>query len=115
MVGLTLVSELIFEAVKFVVMLGLLVLAVFAGGKIRKGLDAKKAAISPTTLGRAKPLKIKLKIILINAIITPGTAPKMNIPIVIITSEKSNFKKPIPGIIGNSNFITTKAIQPINA
>jgi len=42
--GLTLVSELIFEAVKFVVMLGLLVLAVFAGGKIRKGLDAKKAA-----------------------------------------------------------------------
>ena len=38
MVGLTLVSELIFEAVKFVV------LAVFAGGKIRKGLDAKKAA-----------------------------------------------------------------------
>ena len=40
MVGLTLVSELIFEAVKFV----LLVLAVFAGGKIRKGLDAKKAA-----------------------------------------------------------------------
>ena len=44
MVGLTLVSELIFEAVKFVVMLGLLVLAVFAGGKIRKGLDAKKAA-----------------------------------------------------------------------
>ena len=41
MVGLTLVSELIFEAVKFVVMLGL---AVFAGGKIRKGLDAKKAA-----------------------------------------------------------------------
>lgn len=44
MVGLTLVSELIFEAVKFVVMLGLLVLAVFAGCKIRKGLDAKKAA-----------------------------------------------------------------------
>ena len=44
MVGLTLVSELIFEAVKFVVMLGLFVLAVFAGGKIRKGLDAKKAA-----------------------------------------------------------------------
>ena len=44
MVGLTLVSELIFEAVKGVVMLGLLVLAVFAGGKIRKGLDAKKAA-----------------------------------------------------------------------
>lgn len=44
MVGLTLVSELIFEAVKFVVMLGLLVLAVFAGGKIRKELDAKKAA-----------------------------------------------------------------------
>ena len=42
MVGLTLVSELIL--VKFVVMLGLLVLAVFAGGKIRKGLDAKKAA-----------------------------------------------------------------------
>ena len=29
---------------KFIVMLGLLVLAVFAGGKIRKGLDAKKAA-----------------------------------------------------------------------
>lgn len=46
MVGLTLVSELIFEAVKFVVMLGLLVLAVFAGGKIRKGLDAKKANLN---------------------------------------------------------------------
>ena len=44
MIGLTLVSEIIFEAAKFVVMLGLLVLAVFAGGKIRKGLDAKKAA-----------------------------------------------------------------------
>ena len=44
MVGLTLVSELIFEAVKFVVMLGLLVLAVVAGGKIRKGLDSKKSA-----------------------------------------------------------------------
>ena len=47
--------------------------------------------------------------------IIPGTAPKMNIPIVIITSEKSNFKKPTPGIIENSNFITTKAIHPINA
>ena len=44
MVELTLVSEIVFEAAKFVVMLGLLVLAVFAGGKIRKGLDAKKAA-----------------------------------------------------------------------
>ena len=44
MVGLTLVSELIFEAVKFVVMLGLLVLAVFAGGKMRNGVDAKQAA-----------------------------------------------------------------------
>ena len=44
MIGLTLVSEIIFEAAKFIVMLGLLVLAVFAGGKIRKGLDAKKAA-----------------------------------------------------------------------
>ena len=44
MVGLTLVSEIIFEAAKFVVMLGLLVLAVFAGSKIRKGLDDKKAA-----------------------------------------------------------------------
>ena len=43
MIGLTLVSEIIFEAAKFIV-LGLLVLAVFAGGKIRKGLDAKKAA-----------------------------------------------------------------------
>ena len=66
-------------------------------------------------LGSAKPLKIKLKIILINAIMIPGIAPKINIPIVIMTSEKSNFKKPIPGIIGNSNFMTTKAIQPINA
>ena len=44
MIGLTLVSEIIFEAAKFSVMRGLLVLAVFAGGKIRKGLDAKKAA-----------------------------------------------------------------------
>lgn len=44
MIGLTLVSEIIFEAAKLIVMLGLLVLAVFAGGKIRKGLDAKKAA-----------------------------------------------------------------------
>ena len=44
MVELTLVSEIIFEAAKFVVMLGLLFLAVFAGGKLRKGLDAKKAA-----------------------------------------------------------------------
>ena len=44
MIGLTLVSEIIFEAAKFIVMLGLLVLAVCAGGKIRKGLDAKKVA-----------------------------------------------------------------------
>ena len=80
-----------------------------------KDIEARKAAISPTTLGKAKPAKIKLNTILINAIITPGTAPKINIPTVIITSEKSNFKKPTPGIIGNSNFITTKAIHPINA
>ena len=44
MIGLTVVSESIFEAAKFIGMLGLLVLAVVAGGKIRKGLDAKKAA-----------------------------------------------------------------------
>ena len=38
------VGEVIFEAVKFVVMILLLVLAVIAGGKLRKAKDAKKAA-----------------------------------------------------------------------
>lgn len=46
MVGLisVLAGEIIFEAVKFVVMIALLVVAFVLGGKIRKGLDAKKAA-----------------------------------------------------------------------
>lgn len=38
------VGEVIFEAVKFVVMLLLLAVAVVAGGKLRKAKDAKKAA-----------------------------------------------------------------------
>ncbi|MGN0327761.1 MAG: hypothetical protein ACI4D4_02145 [Lachnospira sp.] len=46
MVGLALSlgGEIAYEAVRFVVMLLLLVLAVFIGGKIRKGLDARKAS-----------------------------------------------------------------------
>ena len=46
MVGVvsTLVGEIAYEAVRFVIMLALLVLAVFVGGKLRKASDAKKAA-----------------------------------------------------------------------
>lgn len=46
MVGLvsTFVGEIAYEAVRFVIMLALLVLAVFVGGKLRKASDAKKAA-----------------------------------------------------------------------
>ena len=46
MVGLVgaLVGEIAYEAVRFVIMLALLVLAVFVGGKLRKATDAKKAA-----------------------------------------------------------------------
>lgn len=46
MVGLigALAGEVIFEAVKFVVMLLLLVGGVFIGGKLRMRSDAKKAA-----------------------------------------------------------------------
>lgn len=46
MVGLVsaLVGEIAYEAVRFVIMLALLVLAVFVGGKFRKAADAKKAA-----------------------------------------------------------------------
>ena len=50
MIGLTLVSEIIFEAAKFIVMLGLLVLAVFAGGKIRKGKSGYCVRISRSIL-----------------------------------------------------------------
>ena len=46
MVGLVsmLVGEIVYEAVRFIIMLALLVLAVFVGGKLRKAADAKKAA-----------------------------------------------------------------------
>lgn len=46
MVGLVsaLVGEIAYESVRFVIMLALLVLAVFVGGKLRKAADAKKAA-----------------------------------------------------------------------
>ncbi|MDO5381857.1 MAG: hypothetical protein Q4F06_03930 [Eubacteriales bacterium] len=46
MVGLALSlgGEIAFEAIRFVIMLLLLVLAVFVGGKIRKVLDARKAS-----------------------------------------------------------------------
>ena len=46
MVGLVgvLVGEIAYEAVRFVIMLALLVLAVFVGGKLRKATDAMKAA-----------------------------------------------------------------------
>ena len=46
MVGLVsaLVGEIAYEVVRFVIMLALLVLAVFVGGKLRKAADAKKAA-----------------------------------------------------------------------
>ena len=46
MVGLVgaLVGEIAYEAVRFVIMLALLVLAVFVGGKLRKAADGKKAA-----------------------------------------------------------------------
>ena len=37
-------GEIAYEAVRFVIMLALLVLAVFVGGKLRKAADAKKAA-----------------------------------------------------------------------
>jgi hypothetical protein len=39
-----LVGEIAYEAVRFIIMLALLVLAVFVGGKLRKAADAKKAA-----------------------------------------------------------------------
>lgn len=38
------IGEVVFEAVKFVVMLLLLALAFVLGGKLRKSKDAKKAA-----------------------------------------------------------------------
>ncbi len=46
MVGLVsvLVGEIAYEAVRFVIMLALLVLAVFVGGKLRKVADARKVA-----------------------------------------------------------------------
>ena len=46
MVGLVgvLVGEIAYEAVRFIIMLALLVLAVFVGGKLRKAADTKKAA-----------------------------------------------------------------------
>lgn len=46
MVGLVsaLVGEIAYEVVRFVIMLALLVLAVFVGGKLRRAADAKKAA-----------------------------------------------------------------------
>lgn len=46
MVGLVsvLVGEIAYEAVRFVIMLALLVLAVFVGGKLRKAADARKVA-----------------------------------------------------------------------
>ena len=46
MVGLVgvLVGEIAYEVVRFVIMLAVLVLAVFVGGKLRKASDAKKAA-----------------------------------------------------------------------
>ena len=46
MVGLVsaLVGEIAYEVVRFVIMLALLVLAVFVGGKLRKAADDKKAA-----------------------------------------------------------------------
>ena len=45
MVGLisSLVSEFVYEAFRFVIMLVLLVLAVLLGSKIRKAADARKA------------------------------------------------------------------------
>ena len=46
MVGLVsaLVGEIAYEVVRFVIMLALLGVAVFVGGKLRKAADAKKAA-----------------------------------------------------------------------
>ena len=45
MVGLVsiLAGEILYESIKFVIMLGLLVAAVFIGGALRKKKDAKKA------------------------------------------------------------------------
>ena len=45
MVGLVsiLAGEILYESIKFVIMLGLLVAAVFIGGTLRKKKDAKKA------------------------------------------------------------------------
>ena len=37
-------GEIAYEVVRFVIMLALLVLAVFVGGKLRKAADAKMAA-----------------------------------------------------------------------
>ena len=47
MVGLVsiLAGEILYESIKFVIMLGLLVAAVFIGGALRKKKDAKKARI----------------------------------------------------------------------
>ena len=47
MVGLVsiLAGEILYESIKFVIMLGLLVAAVFIGGALRKKKDAKKSRI----------------------------------------------------------------------
>ena len=58
MVGLVsmLVGEIVYEAVRFVIMLALLVLAVFAGGKLRKAADARKAAKMAATENKEKEI-----------------------------------------------------------
>ena len=59
MVGLVsaLVGEIAYEVVRFVIMLALLVLAVFVGGKLRKAADAKKAAKMAASENKEKEIK----------------------------------------------------------
>ncbi len=52
---------------------------------------------------------------MIAATATPPPMPKIKVVMTTMTSEKSIFKKLTPGMIGNSNFITTKAMAPIMA
>ena len=58
MVGLVgaLVGEIAYEAVRFVIMLALLVLAVFVGGTLRKAADAKKAAKMAASVNKEKEI-----------------------------------------------------------
>lgn len=59
MVGLVsiLAGEILYESIKFVIMLGLLVAAVFIGGALRKKKDAKKPGGKKSAIQRRKRVK----------------------------------------------------------